>query len=288
MTPDRWQFLKVLAEVIEEEKDRLSLRWVLLMDNHYHLLLETPDANLSKAMKHLNGIYTQRFNRKHHRIGHLFQGRFKAIVVEKAAYLKELCRYLVLNPVRAKMVGKPEQWKWSSYRVTAGLLRKEPWLETDWLLGQFGKSRKRAMAGYQEFVNQGIKKKESPWEELHSRVYLGTREFLTQVEKTGKAHDNLDIPKYQKQVVRQDPDRVLERVSKEYGLKPVEILKAGQRHEARDVAVYLLKKESGLSLKEIGRKMGVGFSAIGNRWAIVKARMGKDQAFVQRIEKCKM
>jgi putative transposase len=283
---DRWQFLKVLAEVIEEEKVACHA-WVL-MDNHYHLLLETPAGNLSGAMKHLNGIYTQRFNRKHHRIGHLFQGRFKAIVVEKEAYLKELCRYLVLNPVRAKMVEKPEQWKWSSYRATAGLAKKEPWLETDWLLGQFGKSRKRAIEDYREFVNQGIKKKESPWEELRSRVYLGTQEFLNQAQRLGKAHDNLDIPKYQKQVVRQDPDETLDRVAREYGVKSTEILKSGRRNEARDAAIYLLKKECGLSLKQIGQKMGVGFSAVGNQWAKIKARVERDKRFVQSLEKCRM
>jgi REP element-mobilizing transposase RayT len=91
------------------------------MDNHYHLLVETPDGNLSKGMRHLNGVYTQRFNRQHGRVGHVFQGRYKAIIVQKDAYLLELARYVVLNPVRARMVHTSDQWLWSSYRATAGL-----------------------------------------------------------------------------------------------------------------------------------------------------------------------
>lgn len=283
---DRWQFLKVLAEVVEEEKV-VCHAWVL-MDNHYHLLLETPAGNLSRAMKYLNGIYTQRFNRKHHRTGRLFRGRFKAIVVEKEAYLKELCRYLVLNPVRAKIVKKPEQWKWSSYRATAGLAQKEPWLETDWLLVQFGKSRKRAVESYRAFVNEGIRKKESPWEELHSRIYLGTRAFLTQARKLGKANHNLDAPKYQRWMNLGDPDEALNRVARKFGTQSTEILRAGKRTEARDVAIYLLKKECGLSLKQVGQRIGVGFSAVGNQWAKIKVKVESDKRFVQKIKKCKM
>ncbi len=105
-----------------------------LMTNHYHLLVETPDGNLSKGMRQLNGVYTQRFNPKHKKMGHLFQGRFKGILVQKESYLLELARYIVLNPVRAKMVRAVESWPWSSYLATTGRVSKPDWLETDWLL----------------------------------------------------------------------------------------------------------------------------------------------------------
>ena len=111
---DREIYLEVLAEV------QHRFNWVIhaycLMSNHYHLLIETPDSNLAKGMRHLNGVYTQRFNRRHKRVGHVFQGRYKAILVQKDNYLLELSRYIVLNPVRAQMVRSAKDWPWSSYR----------------------------------------------------------------------------------------------------------------------------------------------------------------------------
>jgi REP element-mobilizing transposase RayT len=280
-------FVRVLAETLEYH-DVTCHSWVL-MDNHYHLLLETPAANLSLAMKHLNGIYTQRFNKRHHRVGHLFQGRYKALVVEKDSYLKELCRYVVLNPVRAKMVKNPGQWKWSSYRATAGLEKAEKWVETDWLLGQFGKSVKQAQKAYRTFVAEGVGKKESPWEDLYSRLYLGRKDFLEKVHEVGQKHKDLDVPKYQKQVVKEDPIKIIAKVAKAYGEKQNELLVAGKRgSEARDVAIYLLKRESGLSLKEIGKKMGVGMTAVGNRWVGMKRRLLIDKELSERIKKWRM
>jgi len=110
------------------------------MVNHYHLMIETPDANLSKGMQHLNATFSQAFNKRHATVGHLFQGRFKAIVVDRESYLLELARYVVLNPVRAGMVARPEDWPWSSYRATVGLPASGEYkfLTTSWLLGQFG------------------------------------------------------------------------------------------------------------------------------------------------------
>ncbi len=114
------------------------------MSNHYHLLIETATPSLSKGMKQLNGGYTQWHNRKYRRVGHLFQGRFKAILVQEDAYLLELARYIVLNPVRARMARHAREWPWSSYRATAGYAAPEPYLSTDWILAGFGKTRRIA------------------------------------------------------------------------------------------------------------------------------------------------
>src|SRR5665213_248452 len=280
---DRWMFLKVLVETVEHH-GVVCHAWVLI-DNHYHLLLETPAANLSPAMKHLNGIYTQKFNKKYHRVGHLLQGRYKAIVVEKDTYLKELCRYVVLNPVRAKMVKHPKDWKWSSYRETAGLEKSEPWIEIDWILGQFDKKLKMARRAYQAFVEDGMGKKESPWESLYSRIYLGSEDFLDKVHEIGQKHKILDVPKYQKHVVKQKPEYILAKTAKVYGVKVEAILKSGKkRHEARDAAIYLLKKESGMSLKEIGKMMGVGPTAVGNRWVTMKRRVLENKDLAERLK----
>jgi len=127
-----------------------------LMTNHFHLLLETPEANLSAAMHPFNSVSTQAFNRRHGRVGRLLQGRFKSIVVGRDAYLLELCRYIVLNPLRAGMVKEPGSYPWSSYRATAGLDKKPDFLATDWILDQFGENRPQALKAYQRFVRAGL------------------------------------------------------------------------------------------------------------------------------------
>ena len=118
------------------------------MSNHYHLVIETPEANLAEGMRQLNGVYTQRFNRRHGRVGHVFQRRYKAILVERDGYLLELARYVALNPVRAGMVDGPQDWPWSSFAATCAQAPLPDWLQTDWILGQFGESRAEAVVGY--------------------------------------------------------------------------------------------------------------------------------------------
>jgi hypothetical protein len=125
------------------------------MSNHYHLLVETPAANLSKGMQFLNGVYTQRFNRATKRSGHVFQGRFKAILVEKESHLLELARYVVLNPVRAKMVRSARDWVWSSCKATAGQAEVPGFLTIEWILSQFAETRASPMQAYRRFVSQG-------------------------------------------------------------------------------------------------------------------------------------
>ena len=279
---DRGLFLQILSETIEHHNLHCHA-WVL-MDNHYHLLVETPIANLSSAMKHLNGIYTQKFNRRHHRVGHLFQGRYKAIHVDKDSYLMELCRYVVLNPVRAKLVEHPREWKWSSYRATAGIEGKPKWLETSWLLGSFGRRLKEASKAYKKFVEEGIGNNKSPWDEVKSGVFLGEEESLDKMGKLLLGEKNLDVPKYQKHILRPTPEKVLECVAKAYGAKVEEIIKSRRRgNEARDSAIYLLKKEAGLSSKEVGERLGMGSSGVGNRWALVRKRMSEEPKLVKKL-----
>jgi hypothetical protein len=156
------------------------------MDNHYHLILETPEGNLSRGMRQLNGIYTQKHNWKHLKTGHVFQGRYKAILVDKENYLLELCRYVVLNPVRANIVKRPQDWKWSSYRSTTGTAKASQWLTTDWILAQFSRSRRRAQRLYHQFIMEGITK-ETPWKDLKGQIFLGDKGFIEECKS------NLDV-----------------------------------------------------------------------------------------------
>ena len=171
---DRAGYLKLLGEVCAR------FNWILhtycLMANHYHLIIETPDANLAVGMRQLNGVYTQRFNRRHHRVGHVFRGRYHAILVQKEAYLLDLSRYVVLNPVRAGIVVEPGQWPWSSYGAMLGLVRVPTWLKTGWQLAQFSATHTEAVHHYEHFVHEGIGAA-SPWKDLKHHAILGNEAF---------------------------------------------------------------------------------------------------------------
>ena len=169
-----------------------------LMTNHYHLLIQTRAATLSKGMKYLNGKYTQHFNKRHARTGHLFQGRFKSILVDGDGYLLELARYIVLNPVRARMVHTAGEWPWSSYRATAGMVSGHTCLTTDWVLSTFGTHKRHACERYREFVERGDGQP-SPWESLKNQVYLGSDQFVDDMQSMIQPEQSLrDIPRPQK------------------------------------------------------------------------------------------
>ena len=169
-----------------------------LMDNHYHLILETSDIALSRGMRHLNGVYTQKFNWNHKTVGHLFQGRYKAVLIEKETHLLEACRYVVLNPVRAKMVPAPGEWEWSSYRGTCGDVNQANYLTTEWILQQFAETHKVAIKRYRQFVKDGIDAP-SIWEDLRCQTLLGDEGFVHQFSEAVKGVENVfEIPKAQR------------------------------------------------------------------------------------------
>ena len=172
---DRDEFLATLGWVVERFGWRCHA--YCLMDNHFHLLIETPQPNLSLGMRQLNGVYTQRFNRRHKRVGHLFQGRFKAILVERDSYLLALARYIVLNPIRAKMVPSVAYYPWSSYPATVGLAPAPAWLTLDGILSPFASTQSVARKRYAAFVAQGIAQA-PPWSALKGQALLGGEAFI--------------------------------------------------------------------------------------------------------------
>ncbi len=176
---DREAWLDILGQVC------MRFNWVChawcQMSNHYHLLIETPQANLAQGMRQLNGVYTQRFNRLHGRVGHVFQGRYKAILVERDSYLLELARYVVLNPLRAGMVKRLEAWPWSSYLATCAQAPASEWLQTDSILAQFGRQRTRAIRKYVAFVHEGARLP-SVWSQLQGQIYLGSDAFVEKMQ----------------------------------------------------------------------------------------------------------
>ena len=203
---DREAFLDILAHV------NGRYHWIChaycLMDNHYHLLVETPDGNLSLGMRQLNGVFTQARNKRYNKTGHLFQGRYKAILIQKDRYLLEVSRYVVLNPIRARRVERLEDWKGSSYRATAGEGQAHLCLSRDWVLGQFSRTRAHAEKEYRQFVKEGIGK-ETIWNEVKGQSILGEDDFVGSLTDHLKRHKDIpEIPKSQRYANRPELDKI--------------------------------------------------------------------------------
>jgi REP element-mobilizing transposase RayT len=167
---DRYRWLNTLALVCE--RFHFVVYAYCQMTDHYHLMIETPEGKLARGLRQLNSIYAQYWNRHHATVGHLFQGRYKAILVEKDSHLLELTRYIVLNPVRAGMTKSASQWFWSSYHATAGETPAPRWLDVNWVLGQFNANKSAAISAYKQFIEEG-RRNRSPLLDVKEQIFLG-------------------------------------------------------------------------------------------------------------------
>jgi REP-associated tyrosine transposase len=250
---DRQRFLLLLAREI------LRRGWICpsycLMPNHFHLLIETPRANLVRGMQCLNGAFSQGFNRRHDRVGHLFQGRYKSIIVDRDSYYLELCRYIVLNPVRASLVSHAGDWPWSSYRATVGDSRPPQWLRVDLILSRFADDRSHARNAYQKFVSQGIHQS-SPLEQVHGQIWLGDRPFLDRMVPKARVTRAEGIPLAQRRPDRPNRQEILATVGRVFDVAPDDVL-SRRNQEAFQAAVFLMRRVLDLSAKEIAAAAGV-------------------------------
>lgn len=245
---DRLGFLDILGKTVA--RYNWFCHAYCLMDNHYHLLVETVDANLSIGMRQLNGMYTQLSNRSHKKVGHVFQGRFKSILIERDSYLLELCRYIVCNPVKAGMCSKPEDWRWSSYIPTAFGRKVPDYLSVDWILSQFSEDSKNARKLYREFVTAGLMKKASPWEKVVGQVMLGGEDFIERVQTyLAGTKTNPEIPRSQRVAGR--PTLAEMFVDKHL------INKTKRNEEIRRAHLTF-----GYSLKEIADSVGIHYTTV--------------------------
>ncbi len=237
---DRESFLRILTHV--NKRYHWLCHAYCLMDNHYHLLVETPDGNLSLGMRQLNGVYTQAFNKRRNRSGHLFQGRYKAILIQKDSHLLEVCRYVVLNPIRARVIERPEDWKWSSYRATAGMEQPHPCLTREWVLGQFSRTRAKAEKEYRQFVKWGIGK-ETIWNEVKGQSIIGEDDFVDSLADHLKRHKNVpEIPKSQRFANRPALDKIFaEGILRDKRKRDKKIAEAVEKHgyTQRSIADHL-------------------------------------------------
>lgn len=254
-TTDYRKFLKYIAEA--KKKYGILLHCYVLMSNHYHLIIETPDANLSRAMHHINSAYTSYINRKRGRSGHLFQGRYKAIVVAKDSYLSELSRYIHLNPVRAGIAQRPEEYPYSSYKTYLGSGKDEQ-LTQGLILRLMSEKVLQARRRYREFVESAIgTESDNPFESVYGGIILGGSEFikntLSRVKEEDLQRDEVSNRKLLQS--RYDVEEILAVVTGYFNARREDLLENRNR-EQRKIAIYLLKKNTGITNVEIGEVFG--------------------------------
>lgn len=255
---DRERFLNLLGREVDQQGWRCYA--FCLMSNHYHLLIETPEGNLVAGMRRLNGHYTQGFNKRHGRVGHLFQGRYKSIVVEKDSYLLELCRYISLNPVRAGLVKEIAAWPWSSYLSTAYGKPKIDWLDTNSILNYFGRTNRSARKAYRRFIQDGLDLS-SPWQKLRGQIWLGSESFMEKMQQL--IEDDLieGIPSEQTNPARPTIEAIIEQITQRYKISE-QVLWSRENQEAFKAGVYLLRRVSNLPLKEVATIVGISVARI--------------------------
>jgi len=288
---DRLAFLSRLAEA--QERWGVVVHGYCLMTNHYHLEIESPEGPLSKPVQWLNQTHASYVNRTAGRDGHLFQGRFKSVVVEADAHLHELTRYVHLNPVRARMVKHPADYRWSSYRDYLGLRRVPPWLSTVETLKRFGKTRHQQRERYRQFVEEPPEVVQNPLREMALGAVLGTGEFVEWVSETFLDSDpSPNLAHVRKAFARTPLETVVEVVAEAEQVPPESLRLRGKRgNRPRDLALYLARQHSGRELTELGQYFGqVGPTAAGmackrieSDLARSRAQRAKVKALSQRI-----
>lgn len=275
---DRRRFLGYLARVVSLRRWRLHA-WVL-MSNHYHLLLETPEVGLSRGMKWLNQKYAEAFNTRHQRVGHLFQGRFHGVLVEREGHLLELLRYLVLNPVRAQLVRFAGDYAWSNYRATAGLQSPPPWLDVDWTLRQFADDHD----AYRQFVADARGTSYNPWEEVVGQIYLGGSTFCDRMQELVDAKKrSREHPAPQRSLVRPELDQIAARVAEAFEVTPGALREKSRGH-ARKALVQLAVEEGGLTAHGVAGWMRASDVAVSRLGYVARKLYAQDRAYRERID----
>lgn len=281
-------FLELLKESSEMWNVRIAA--YCLMSNHYHMLIQTPDANLSRFMRHVNGVYTQRFNWFHGCDGHLFRGRFKSILVDKDAYLLQLVRYIHRNPLEAAIVDNLDTYKWSSHKGYISRAKKWDWLSKDFVLSMLTKDKRQQRRAYRQFIAKGNTEemvqvfagKRLPW-------LLGSERFMDWVKDRffkGKYHE--EVP--DSRGLAPDREKIKKEVCRFYQVKQDDLLrsKRGVFNEPRNVAIFLSRRVRGDRLDEIGRDFNLKrYSSVSTVIEQTKAQISRDRKLRQRVEKLK-
>ncbi len=286
---DRVSFMNGLGEM--SARFDIDIFAYVLMNNHYHILLRTTHANLSRAMQWFGATYTRRFNNRHVRSGHLFQGRFKSIIVQNEAYLMQLSCYIHRNPLRAGVVKRLADYKWSSYPAYAYVNKTPPdWLNLDLILSQFGSKDRNRL--YREKVQRYSKEEKRLWEDFRHGLYLGTREFVDKLKSTFLTNDVHDeIPQQAKLLRVSDPQVLLEKAARILDCNVIDFRQSlripeGYRNK-RDLLIYVLWETGLYKNQEIGDLLGLTYSSISRRVNITRERISEDSEFRKKFKQLK-
>jgi REP element-mobilizing transposase RayT len=278
-------FIDLLKELVEDFN--VNIAAYCLLSNHYHLLVQTPDANISRSMRHLNGVYTQRFNRMHLCDGQLFRGRYKSIIVDGDSYLLELLRYIHRNPLEAEIVEKLNKYTWSSHKGYLSAAKKWDWLHKDFILSLFSKTKAESIRRYQRFVS-----KETPEEinQIFGRrnlpTIIGRKSFVDKIKDkffANKSHEEVPESRF----LAPDVDTIIGEVCKYYKIQTNDLLlsRRGYFNEPRNVAIYLIRHLRNDTLKDVGKFFGIvknsTISSIDRR---LKREMIGDQKIKRNVE----
>lgn len=282
---DYYFFVNLLKEIGDVWKARTTA--YCMMTNHYHLLIQTPEANLARCMRHINGVYTQYYNRKYNSDGQLFRGRYKCILVDSDNYLLELVRYIHRNPLEAGLAEDLSLYNWSSHKPYLSNSRKWEWLYKGFALRMFSENKAESKKKYLEFVL-----KEAP-EEINRILggqkwptIIGSDDFIDRVKKrffNKKRH--IEIP--ESKLLAPEIATIKAAVLKEYKMEEVELhhSRRGSQNEARDIAIYLSRQLRGNKLAEIGKEFGISnYSTVSTTIERIKGRISKDRRVKKRVQ----
>ena len=271
-------FLKCLEETTEEYK--IDIHAYVLMPNHYHMIVHTPQGNLSKAMKYLNGKYTQKINRKHKIDGSLFRGRYKSILIQEEKYLLELIRYIHRNPYKANLENEIGKYIWSSYKSYMSENNEDGWLKTKTVLIKFSEYDKEAKRKLKQFITQDTDK------DLYDRLegtnwpaILGGKDFKEKIKKIiqGKKIDREEITQYRKELEQIDKKDLKKKIKSLYGEEIFRSRLGGTIYKDAGILIYILKRDNILNNEELGDIFGsISKSAIIKRYNQTKEAIRKE------------
>lgn len=253
---DHARFVELLGKAVS--RFGWNLTAYSLMPNHYHVVAElTENETLSRGIQWLDGGYAQWFNWRHDRVGHLYQGRFRAILVNQESHALEVLRYVVLNPVRANIVTRPEDYEWSSHRATLGVAPTPSWLDVERVLAQFGNTTGVARERYRRFVDEGIGSTRCPWDDLIAETYLGPQSWVDDLRgRIEKKLRDCEHPLDQRFPGRPSMTRVISAVAHGFGIDE-ERIRRGRGGYPRMAAAWIAWNEATLRRNEIAAALRI-------------------------------